>query len=191
MADSFRFSKGRKSSKRVNDLDSHGESVSVPIHMFYYDLPVEGYRQPEAVGLCLAAVPPDEAVRDWARVTCKTCLRKRKSYEKARAAAATDTNRNKCAEQSAGRPSLAQQSPPPTSSRAQRSEAVSEPTVLTLEEAAHLLRFSKAHLLNLVHGQVRSVPPLPHIQVGRRIMIRRASLERWLEAVETRGDRTA
>ena len=79
MADSFRLSKGRKSSKRVNDLDSHGGGVSMPIHMFNYDLPPEASGLRETVGLCFAAVPPDQAVRDWSQVTCKNCMMKKRN----------------------------------------------------------------------------------------------------------------
>jgi hypothetical protein len=75
MADSFRLSKGRKFSKRVNNPDSQGGGVSMPVHMFNYDLPLEASRPPEAVGLCFAAVPPHRVVRDWSQVTCKNCLR--------------------------------------------------------------------------------------------------------------------
>src|SRR5258706_14834317 len=38
--------------------------------------------------------------------------------------------------------------------------------VLTLIEAASLLRCSKAHLLNVVHLRVPNVPPIPHARVG-------------------------
>ncbi len=55
---------------------------------------------------------------------------------------------------------------------------------LTLVEAALVVRCSKAHLLNVVHGRVANVPPLPHVKIGRRILIRRESLERWLVALE-------
>ena len=56
--------------------------------------------------------------------------------------------------------------------------------VLKVEEAAFLIRCSKAHLLKVIHGRVPNLPPLPHAKIGRRILIRRESLERWLEAVE-------
>ena len=59
--------------------------------------------------------------------------------------------------------------------------------ILTLVEAALLVRCSKAHLLNVIHGRVGNVPPLPHIRMGRRILIRRGSLDRWLLAVESAG----
>jgi excisionase family DNA binding protein len=61
--------------------------------------------------------------------------------------------------------------------------------VLTLAEAARVLRCSKGHLSNVVNGRVPSLPPLPHIALGRRILIRRAALEQWLERLEQGGDR--
>jgi excisionase family DNA binding protein len=56
--------------------------------------------------------------------------------------------------------------------------------VLTLTEAAKIIRCSKAHLLNVIHGRVPNVPPLPCARIGRRILVRREALERWLLAVE-------
>lgn len=57
--------------------------------------------------------------------------------------------------------------------------------VLTLGEAAQVIRCSKAHLLNIIHGRVANVPPFPSLRVGRRLLVRRESLERWLAAVES------
>jgi excisionase family DNA binding protein len=56
--------------------------------------------------------------------------------------------------------------------------------VLTVNEAAQIVRCSKAHLLNVIHGKVSNVPPLPCIHVGRRILIRREALDQWLRAIE-------
>jgi excisionase family DNA binding protein len=57
--------------------------------------------------------------------------------------------------------------------------------ILTLPEAAQLLRCSKAHLSNLLNGRVPGARPLPHVSVGRRKLIRRESLEQWLDDAET------
>jgi hypothetical protein len=59
-----------------------------------------------------------------------------------------------------------------------------KPEILNLNEAARLLRCSKAHLSNLLNGRVRGALPLPHVCVGRRKLIRRQSLEHWLSAAE-------
>jgi excisionase family DNA binding protein len=56
--------------------------------------------------------------------------------------------------------------------------------VLTLEEAARLIRCSKAHMQNVIRGRVVNVPPLPCVRVGRRILIRSEALQRWLNAIE-------
>jgi excisionase family DNA binding protein len=61
--------------------------------------------------------------------------------------------------------------------------------ILTVADAAAELRCSKAHVLNLVRGKVRNVPPLPAIKLGRRTLVRRAALVAWLEANERAGAR--
>jgi hypothetical protein len=58
------------------------------------------------------------------------------------------------------------------------------PDVLTMNEVAGILRVSKAHVCNLVYGKIRGVPPLPHMSLGRRIVINRASLEEWMKSSE-------
>jgi excisionase family DNA binding protein len=60
--------------------------------------------------------------------------------------------------------------------------------LLTLEEAASILRCSKAHLSNVLNGKVSSLPPLPHVSLGRRKLIRKAALEQWLKRLEESGD---
>jgi len=61
--------------------------------------------------------------------------------------------------------------------------------VLTIAESAILLRCSKAHISNVINGKVDGVPPLPCVKVGRRKLIRRESITRWLEAVESLAHR--
>jgi excisionase family DNA binding protein len=56
----------------------------------------------------------------------------------------------------------------------------SEP-IMTLEEAAEYLRISKAHLSNVINGKVPGVRPPRVFRAGRRILIRREWLDRWLE----------
>jgi excisionase family DNA binding protein len=51
--------------------------------------------------------------------------------------------------------------------------------VLTIREVACELRCSKAHVYNLIKGRVSGVSPLPAIRMGRRLLVRRSSLERW------------
>jgi len=57
--------------------------------------------------------------------------------------------------------------------------------ILTLKEAAELIRCSRTHLQNATNGRVANVPTLPCIRVGRRVLIRLEALEVWLRAVET------
>jgi excisionase family DNA binding protein len=56
--------------------------------------------------------------------------------------------------------------------------------ILTTIEVARELRCSKAHIHNLINGKVRGAPPLPTIALGRRRLVRRASLDQWLRANE-------
>jgi excisionase family DNA binding protein len=102
-----------------------------------------------------------------------------------------DANRNECAEPRSGQGESDRESPPRVTDRAHESELVYSKQVLTLDEAAEILRVSSSHLMNLIHGRVRGVPPLPHLSIGRRTLILRESLERWLGAAETPGDKTA
>ncbi len=53
--------------------------------------------------------------------------------------------------------------------------------ILTLEEAAEYLRISKAHLSNVINGKVPGVRPPRVFRAGRRVLIRREWLDRWIE----------
>ena len=56
--------------------------------------------------------------------------------------------------------------------------------VLTVADVAKLLRCSKAHICKIINGQVRGTPPIPSISVGRRKIIRKDSLLRWMSQHE-------
>ena len=56
--------------------------------------------------------------------------------------------------------------------------------MLTIPEVAQVLRGSKAHVCNLINGKVKNAPRLPAICMGRRKLIRRATLELWKKASE-------
>ena len=56
--------------------------------------------------------------------------------------------------------------------------------ILTIKEAAAMLRCSKAHVQNLLAGKVKGAPRLPFIPLGRRKLVRRESLIRWMEQAE-------
>ncbi len=53
--------------------------------------------------------------------------------------------------------------------------------LMTLSEVAELLHCSKAHIGNVVAGRVPGCPPIPAVGLGRRKLVRRASLLSWIE----------
>lgn len=59
-------------------------------------------------------------------------------------------------------------------------ESESEFSILTVAEAAAVLRVSKNHLYAIINGQVPGVTALPVIRLGRRRLVRRESLQTWL-----------
>jgi excisionase family DNA binding protein len=59
--------------------------------------------------------------------------------------------------------------------------------LLTIGEVARELRCSRGHVQHLIHGKVPHTRPLPSIALGRRRMIRRASLHEWIRATEGLG----
>jgi excisionase family DNA binding protein len=60
--------------------------------------------------------------------------------------------------------------------------------VLTVEEVAAELRCSKAHVYKVIRGQVPGVSILPSVRMGRRVLVLRESLGRWVRANESAGD---
>lgn len=58
--------------------------------------------------------------------------------------------------------------------------------ILTVSEAAHELRCSKAHVHNMIAGKVNNIPPLPVLRIGRRLLIRYDALMEWLMFLEGR-----
>jgi excisionase family DNA binding protein len=53
--------------------------------------------------------------------------------------------------------------------------------LLTLCEVAELLHCSKAHVSKVVAGRVPGCAPIPSVRLGRRKLVRRASLLTWIE----------
>ena len=53
---------------------------------------------------------------------------------------------------------------------------------LTIKEVANLLRCSKTHVQNALRGRVPGMPRLTHFPMGRRKIVRRQWLEKWMEA---------
>ena len=61
------------------------------------------------------------------------------------------------------------------------SNRAGNPSVLTISEVACQLRCSKAHVSHILHGKVSGVTMLPHIALGRRILVRAEWLVEWIE----------
>jgi excisionase family DNA binding protein len=56
--------------------------------------------------------------------------------------------------------------------------------LLTIAQVAHELRCSKGHVQNLIRGRVARTRPLPSVPLGRRRLVRFASLREWIHANE-------
>lgn len=61
--------------------------------------------------------------------------------------------------------------------------------LLSLAEVAELLHCSKAHVCNAVAGRVPGCPPIPAVSLGRRKLVRRATLLSWIEQNEQAATR--
>jgi len=55
---------------------------------------------------------------------------------------------------------------------------------LTVDDVMAILKCSRTHVINLVHGRVNHALPLPAIRTGRLYRFRKASFERWMEQSE-------
>ena len=60
---------------------------------------------------------------------------------------------------------------------AERRDAAGTPEYLSVAAAASLLGLSQKTIQRAVKGTSR---PLPHIRIGRRVLITRADLDRWI-----------
>ena len=54
------------------------------------------------------------------------------------------------------------------------------PELLTMVEVAKILQCSKAHVCNAVNGKLDGCTPIPAVRLGRRLLVRKESLDRWL-----------
>lgn len=57
--------------------------------------------------------------------------------------------------------------------------------VLTVEEVAHELRYSKGTVYLAIRGRLKGCLPLPAIKLGSRRLVRRTALDEWLSRVES------
>ena len=60
--------------------------------------------------------------------------------------------------------------------------------LLTLPEVAELLHCSKPHVSAVIAGRVKGCKPLPSLHLGRRTLVRRATLLQWIAENEHAGD---
>jgi hypothetical protein len=56
--------------------------------------------------------------------------------------------------------------------------------ILTTHEVAQELRCSRAHVSKAIAGKLPNVTPLPVILMGRRKLVRRSALIKWIEENE-------
>ena len=56
--------------------------------------------------------------------------------------------------------------------------------ILTVAEVAAELHCSKAHVYRLVRKEIPGVLPLPAIHLGRRLLVRRSTFEKWKKDAE-------
>lgn len=52
--------------------------------------------------------------------------------------------------------------------------------IMDIKAAASYLGVSRSHLSHILAGKVPGVPAIPYVRAGRRALIRRAVIDRWL-----------
>jgi excisionase family DNA binding protein len=56
--------------------------------------------------------------------------------------------------------------------------------ILTVEQAARVLKVSYSHMLRLLNGQVPGMARIRCVRAGRSIRVRRGALMEWMREVE-------
>jgi excisionase family DNA binding protein len=56
--------------------------------------------------------------------------------------------------------------------------------ILTVQQAAQVLKVSYSHMLRLIRGEVDRLPPVQHVRAGRTVRLRRGALAQWIRDVE-------
>jgi excisionase family DNA binding protein len=56
--------------------------------------------------------------------------------------------------------------------------------ILDVDEVAQLLHSSTSHIRKLLNGKVLGLQRIPHARAGRKLLVRRAALMKWLEEQE-------
>lgn len=59
--------------------------------------------------------------------------------------------------------------------------------ILTVRQAARVLKVSYSHMLRLIRGEVNGIPPVHHVRAGRSVRIRRGALTDWIKIVESQS----
>lgn len=62
---------------------------------------------------------------------------------------------------------------------------MADSVLLTMVEVARILHCSKSHVCHAVNGRLEGCTPIPALKLGRRLLVRRESLERWIAENET------
>ena len=52
--------------------------------------------------------------------------------------------------------------------------------IMDIKAAANYLGFSRSHLSHILAGKIPGVPAMPHVRAGRRALIRRTVIDRWI-----------
>lgn len=63
------------------------------------------------------------------------------------------------------------------------------PPILTLAEVAKHLRCSRAQVSNLTNGRIAGVPRLLTIKYGKFKVVRRQTLDAWMDARESEAEK--
>ena len=59
-------------------------------------------------------------------------------------------------------------------------QVLSDREIMDIKAAASYLGVSRSHLSHILAGKVSGVPAIPHVRAGRRALIRRVVIDRWL-----------
>ncbi len=56
--------------------------------------------------------------------------------------------------------------------------------ILDIRAAADYLGVSRSHLSHILAGKIPGIPAIPHVRAGRRALIRRTAIDRWISQQE-------
>lgn len=66
-----------------------------------------------------------------------------------------------------------------------------DPLLLSLEEAGKLIGHTRSQMFELTRARsrARQAVPIPIVKIGKRCMVRKEALEKWIVALEQGGAR--